>query len=210
MNSIISCIINTYITTHTDPQDKLLQEIEKEAKDIGLHYPMASGHLQGNLLQILSTIAKPKKALEIGTFIGYSTICIAKGLADKGSLVSIDNNLNHINFAKKFIQKTNYNIQLICQDAKEFLQNLDFEPDFVFIDANKKSNLLYYKLVIDKLQPSGVIIIDNVLNKGLVTENGSNSINKSFIELNDFIAKDEKVLKIILPVRDGLLLIVKK
>jgi predicted O-methyltransferase YrrM len=174
---------------------------------------MISGHYQGRLLSFLSKMVRPQRIIEIGTFTGYATICLAEGLVEGGKIDTIEVNremedMLQRNFLKAgIVQKVNLHIG----DAREIIFGFPDESfDIAFIDADKKSNLAYYEALIQKVKPEGLIIIDNVLWKGKVFGEQKDADTESFRKLNDHIAVDRRVEKLILPVRDGVLIIRKK
>ncbi|MDH3004247.1 MAG: class I SAM-dependent methyltransferase [Candidatus Shikimatogenerans sp. JK-2022] len=169
-----------------------------------------SDNLQGRFLSLISKIKNPKFILEIGTFIGYSSLCLSEGLKKGGLLITIDNNKKYINYANNNIKNTIYkkNIKIIYGKALNIINKLKIKFDIVFIDADKKNYIKYFKLVINKINKNGIIIVDNVLWKGLV-------INKKKDIFTNYIHKFNKSLKkynisnIIIPIRDGINLIIK-
>ncbi len=175
---------------------------------------MLSGHLQGRFLSFISKVQRPKLIVEIGTYTGYSALCLAEGLEENGKLISIDVNEETSAFAKSFIEKTEYanKIELVLADAKEYIPTLKEPIDLVFIDADKKNYLNYYHLVIDKLSKGGLIIGDNVLWSGKITmpESEMDKETLALHHFNQFVQKDERVENILLPVRDGLMIVRKK
>lgn len=172
---------------------------------------MLSGHYQGRLLSMLSKLLSPKSILEIGTYTGYATLCLAEGLSDKGILHTIDINEELAERVKPWFEesglkeKINYHIG----NAINIIPNLTEVFDLVFIDADKKNNEIYYDLVLDKVRPGGLIIVDNVLWSGKVVARDNDPDTVAICNFNRKITKDHRVKKIILPVRDGLMLIQK-
>ena len=206
--------LQQYLESHCDPEPPELQKINRETYLKVLQPHMLSGHYQGRLLSMLGKLMQPRRILEIGTFTGYATICLAESLTDDGIIHTIEVNreleemLNQhfasTNVEKKIRQHFGPAAQIIVQ-----LEENNF--DIVFIDADKKNNLQYYQLVFEKVRPGGLIIIDNVLWKGKVYGGSENDGDTRTIrELNDRIADDQRVEKLILPVRDGVLIIRKK
>jgi caffeoyl-CoA O-methyltransferase len=206
--------LQLYLESHCDPEPPELQKINRDTYLRVLQPHMLSGHYQGRLLSMLSKLVQPSRILEVGTFTGYATICLAEGLADEGIIHTIEVNreleemLNQhfasTNVEKKIRQHFGHAAEIIVQ-----LEENNF--DIVFIDADKKNNLHYFQLVIEKVRPGGLIIIDNVLWKGKVYDGSENDADTRTIrELNDRIAEDTRVEKLILPVRDGVLIIRKK
>jgi predicted O-methyltransferase YrrM len=175
---------------------------------------MLSGHLQGRFLSFISKLKQPNLILEIGTYTGYSALCLAEGLAKNGKLISMDVNEETTAFAKSFIQKTQFanNIELIISDANQYIPTINESVDLVFIDADKKNYLNYYHLVFDKIASGGLIIADNVLWSGKITM-AQNEMDKDTLALhqfNEFVQNDSRVENMLLPIRDGLMVIRKK
>ena len=175
---------------------------------------MLSGHLQGRFLSFISKLQQPKLIVEIGTYTGYSALCLAEGLHPDGKLISIDVNEETSSFAKTFISKTEYynKTELILADAKEYIKNIHEPIDLVFIDADKKNYLTYYNLIIDKLISGGLIIADNVLWSGKITmpEKDMDKETLALHQFNQFVQQDARVENILLPIRDGLMVVRKK
>jgi predicted O-methyltransferase YrrM len=205
-NSLIS-----YLEQTCDKESDLLKQINRETylKETMPH--MLSGHYQGRLLSFLSKLINPSRILEIGTFTGYATLCLAEGLKNDGFIHTIEVNEELeprlINSFKK--SETADKIILHIGEALKVIPTLNEIFDLVFIDADKKNNHNYYELVLDKVRAGGLILIDNVLWKGKVLEENPDKQTQSIIELNDKITSDPRIEKIILPIRDGLFLIRK-
>jgi predicted O-methyltransferase YrrM len=206
-------IVN-YSLEHSDAEDVVLAELQRETHLTFLSPRMLSGHLQGKLLTLLASSLQAKSILEIGTYTGYSAICLAKGLSENGKLITIDINEETESIAKKYFIKSglNYKIESITGNALNVIPNLDIHFDLVFIDADKKNYLNYYHLVFDKVRQGGLIIADNVLWSGKVLDEAKqkDADTKSIIEFNTFIKNDVRIEKLMLPVRDGLFIIRKK
>lgn len=201
--------LHNYSESHTTQESEILRKlrIETESKIPGSQ--MLSGHYQGRFLSMLSCLLKPERILEIGTYTGYSAICLAEGLSSNGLLhtIDIDSSLKEFvesNFKKaKIYKKIKYHIG----DAKEIIPKINDNFDLVFIDANKRSYSEYYDLIFDKVKKGGLIIADNVLWKGKVLDKeDKDKITKSIIEFNDKLYSDKRTETILLPIRDGLLL----
>lgn len=205
-------LLTNYLRAHTDPEPPLLQQINREThlKEIMPH--MLSGHYQGRLLSMLSHLFRPKCILEIGTFTGYATLCLAEGLPAEGRIHTIDINeelqerVQGYFDASPFKDKIHYHIG----DAYEKIPELNETFDLIFIDADKKSNLRYYDLAVELAPSGGVILIDNVLWKGKVLQEKEDRQTQQVLTLNQYIRDDNRVQKIILPVRDGIYLIRKR
>ena len=210
---ILDDVLQAYLDNHCDAEPVELQAINRETHLKVLKPNMLSGHYQGRLLSMLSKVMQPKTILEIGTYTGYATICLAEGLTEDGIIHTIEVNreleeMLNKNFASTNVEKK---IRQHFGPAEQIIGDLyENEFDLVFIDADKKNNFLYFQLIFDKVRSGGLIIIDNVLWKGKVYGPEKDADTESFRKLNDSIAVDTRVEKLILPVRDGLLLIRKK
>lgn len=204
--------INSYLEEHADEENALLKSINREThlKETMPH--MISGHYQGRVLSMISKMIKPKRILEIGTFTGYATLCLAEGLQDKGRLITIDINEEQQERVASYFEQSPFSSQIshIVGDALKVIQTLDGEFDLIFIDADKKRNLVYYNMLIDRVPRGGVILIDNVLWKGRVIDDQKDKQTQEIVELNKILARDVRVEKLILPIRDGLFVIRKK
>jgi caffeoyl-CoA O-methyltransferase len=202
-----------YITNHSSPEDKILADLNRETHLKILNPRMLSGHLQGKLLEIISRMITPDAILEIGTYTGYSAICLAKGLADGGKLLTIERNDEIITFAKKHIEKAGLTdkIEIIKGNALDILPRLNSIFDLVFIDADKKDYISYYDLIFGKVKKGGFIIADNVLWDGKVVKESQPNDREtiSIKAFNQKIINDPRVEVLILPIRDGLSLIRK-
>lgn len=200
-----------YCLKMSSNESDLLSQINRETHLHTTQPRMLSGHLQGNLLSILSKIKQPVNALEIGVFTGYSAVCIAEGLAKNGTLYCIDNNEETNQIAKSYFQKSNFShqIKLLEGNALTILNDLRVEFDLVFIDADKKNYINYYNKIIDQVNQGGLIIIDNVLWSGKVLTQADDEETTILKKLNLLISEDKRVKSLLLPVRDGLFLIVK-
>jgi caffeoyl-CoA O-methyltransferase len=205
--------IERYILEHTSPQDPLLEELNRSTWVRTVHPQMIAGHLQGKILEMISRMIGPLRILEIGTFTGYSSICLARGLAEGGHLYTIDRDDEIIDFAGSYIEKSGLasRITLLHGDARKIVPGLDDTFDLVYLDAEKDEYLDYYEAVFPKLRNGGFILADNVLWGGKVLEkpgSGDHS-TRGILAFNDSIRKDPRVEQVILPVRDGLMLIRK-
>jgi len=206
--------LSDYCESNTSPETDILAQLNRETHLKVVSPRMLSGHLQGRFLSFISKLQQPKLILEIGTYTGYSALCLAEGLAENGKLISIDVNEETSAFAKLFIEKTEYanKIDLVLADAKDYIPTIKESIDLVFIDADKKNYINYYHLVIDKLNKGGLIIADNVLWSGKITMPES-TMDKETIALhqfNQFVQQDNRVENMLLPIRDGLMVVRKK
>lgn len=205
--------LQLYLDDHCDPEPPELQKINRDTYLKVLRPHMLSGHYQGRLLSMLSKMMQPRRVLEIGTFTGYSTICLAEGLTEDGIIHTIEVNRELEEMLTQHFKSTNVEkkIRQHFGLATEIIVEIEENKfDLVFIDADKKNNLHYFQLIFDKVRSGGLIIIDNVLWKGKVYGDDNDTDTRSIRELNDHIAEDTRVEKLILPVRDGILLIRKK
>ena len=203
-----------YCEAHTSPETAVLTQLNRETHLKVVSPRMLSGHLQGRFLSFISKLYKPSFILEIGTYTGYSAICLAEGLTQEGKLISIDVNEETSAFAQSFISKTECakKIELVRADAKNYIPTLNEPIDIVFIDADKKNYLAYYHLVIDKLKSGGLIIADNVLWSGKITMAVSKMDKETLAlhEFNEFVQSDSRVENMLIPLRDGLMIVRKK
>ena len=204
--------IQNYITHFASPESTVLTQLRQDTLTIaGSH--MLSGHLQGRLLSLISCMIHPKNILEIGTYTGYSALCLLEGIQKDGKLYTIDKNQESIKLAQKYFQKSGMENQ-ICQyfdKAEHILSIFSHQVDLVFIDADKKNIGLYYDLIFEKVTSGGVILVDNVLWKGKVLEEKYKDTNTQSIKnFTKKIHLDKRVNQLIIPIRDGLMLIVKK
>lgn len=205
--------INEYAEKHTSAESELLQNLNRDTQAKVLRPRMLSGHLQGRLLSMLSKMIRPERILEIGTYTGYSALCLAEGLTESGKLYTIDINEELEDFANSYFEKSPYadKIEMIVGDAMELIPELKENWDLIFIDADKLNYCNYYDLIIEDLKPGGIIIADNVLWSGKVTEelNPQDKDTKALLEFNDMVTKDPRVENVLLAVRDGLMVIRK-
>jgi caffeoyl-CoA O-methyltransferase len=210
---ILENSLQTYLDEHCEPEPEALQIINRETYLKVLKPHMLSGHYQGRVLSFLSKMMQPKRILEIGTFTGYATICLAEGLTDDGIIHTIEVNREMEEMLNSHFKLTNVGkkIKQHFGEAAAIIPDLEVDNwDIVFIDADKKNNFNYFELVLDKVKSGGLIIIDNVLWKGKVYGAEKDTDTQLIRKLNDSISVDSRVEKLILPVRDGLLVIRKK
>jgi len=213
MIEIINEKANDYATSFSEPTDKLLQEIEEFTLNNHAHSNMLSGPLQGKLLEMLSKIIEPKFILEIGTFTGYSALCLAKGLQHNGFLHTIELREEDATISQNYFAKSSQSEQIILHrgNALDIIPQLTEEWDLVFIDADKTNYINYYELTLPRLKKGGVILADNVLFHGdVLKENISGKNAMAINNFNEHVAKDDRVQQVILTVRDGLMMILKK
>ena len=210
-NFIDSKFLITLSKSSKEP--KILNDLNRETHLKILNPRMLSGHYQGRILSLVSKIIKPKTVLEIGTYTGYSTICLSEGLDKNGSIHTIDHNEELLVIQNKYFKKAGISekVKQYTGDATKIIKKLNLDFDLVFIDADKENYPLYFDLIIEKVKPGGVIIADNILWSGKILEKVEEEdyATQSIINFNNKIKNDERVEKIILPIRDGLSLIRK-
>lgn len=206
--------LENYILSHVDEEGELLKNLNRDAHVNLLRPRMISGHLQGRLLKMFCRMIQPKYILEIGTYTAYATLCLAEGASDDAHIHTIEVNDELEDFIMKHLHKSKLKdkIHLHIGDAIQIIPTIDCIFDLVFIDANKRHYCEYYDLIFDKVRSGGLIIADNTLWDGKVLET-PHTTDKQTIGIqafNDMLAKDNRVEKVILPIRDGLTLIWKK
>jgi caffeoyl-CoA O-methyltransferase len=206
--------LDKYILTHIDKEDEVLYELDRETNLKVIGGRMISGHLQGQVLTMLSKMIQPKTILELGTFTGYSAICLAKGLQKNGKLITIEIDDELESLSSKYFKKAGLQnkIEQRIGSALEIIPELEETFDLVFIDADKREYAKYFELILDKVPRGGYIIADNTLWSGKVLNMPApdDNFTKGIIEFNSLIQNDTRVEKVILPLRDGMTLIRKK
>lgn len=206
--------LSDYCENSTSPESEILSQLNRETHLKVVSPRMLSGHLQGRFLSLISKLQQPTLIVEIGTYTGYSALCLAEGLKNNGKLITIDVNEETSAVAKSFIEKTDYanKIELVLADAKSYIPTIEESIDLVFIDADKKNYLNYYHLVIDQLNQGGLIIADNVLWSGKITmpEVEMDKETLALHQFNQFVQQDDRVDNLLLPIRDGLMVVRKK
>jgi len=210
---IVNKKIEEYIKQNTSDEDDILHELNRETHIKILNPRMLSGHPQGKLLELISKIKNPGNILEIGTFTGYSTICLAKGLKEGGTLHTIEKNDELTEIQNKYFKKAGINdkIKVYIGDALNIIPKLNINFDLVFIDADKKDYLKFYELSLTRLTKGGIIITDNVLWNGKVLDDKKMTDNdtEAIKMFNKTVKNDMRSECVILPVRDGISLIRK-
>lgn len=210
---LLSEELTNYLENSCEPENDLLKYINRETH-LKVSMPrMLSGHYQGRVLSMISKMIHPERILEIGTFTGYATLCLAEGLSEKGLIYTIDINEELEDRVRSYFRESGIEQKIIYRiaDAKEIIPQLNETFDLVFIDADKKNNETYYEMIIDRVRPGGLILVDNVLWSGKVLDDKKTDQKTSFINtFNQLISTDSRVEKLILPIRDGLFLIRKK
>ena len=205
--------IENYALNHTSQENDLLKELNRQTHIQILQPRMLSGHLQGKVLSMFSNMINPKRVLEIGTYTGYSALSIAEGLAVDGEIITIDLNQELEPFTRSYFEKSDYNskIKYLVGNALEVIPTLNETWDLVFIDADKENYSTYFDLVINQVRKGGFIIVDNVLWSGKVLhEVAPNDMEtKGIIAFNSKVHEDYRVENLLLPVRDGLMILRK-
>ncbi|QRR03621.1 O-methyltransferase [Dyadobacter sandarakinus] len=206
--------IEEYSVRHTDQESELLKSLNRETYARILSPRMLSGHLQGRLLSMMSRMIRPERVLEIGTYTGYSALCLCEGLTENGKLITIDVNEELETFTRSYFDQSPYKHQIDYRigNASDIIPTLDGFFDIVFIDADKLNYANYYHLCLDKVREGGFLIADNVLWSGKVITAESGKTDKdtrSMVDFNKMIQDDPRVSNILLPVRDGLMIVQK-
>ena len=200
--------LDEYVVNHSEKEPELLQKLYKETYQKVLQPRMLSGHYQGRLLSMLSKLIHPKNILEIGTYTGYSALCLCEGLQKGGSLHTIDINEELEDLQHKYFDASGYGNQITQHigDALQIIPTLNIDFDLVFIDADKPNYSNYFNLLIEKLPKGAVILSDNVLWSGKVIKklNPKDISTKALLEYNKLLAEDPRVETVLLPIRDGL------
>jgi predicted O-methyltransferase YrrM len=200
--------IDNYVVGHSQQEPKILQELTRETWQKVLNPRMLSGAFQGRVLSMISKLVQPKNILEIGTYTGYSALCLAEGLAKDGQIFTIDKNEELAELQKKYFEKSGYRNQIktFLGNALEIIPSMDQKFDLVFIDADKLNYENYFYLVIDKMNKGGIILSDNVLWSGKVVEklDPKDKDTKALLAYNLLLNTDERVETVLLPIRDGL------
>jgi len=206
--------LDQYTVQHSEDEPELLQALTRETYQKVLQPRMLSGHYQGRVLSIISKLIRPKTILELGTFTGYSALCLAEGLQKDGELHTIDINDELVAFQRRYFDQSEYGAQIHQHlgPALEIIPKLDTTFDLVFMDADKPNYINYFHKIIDKLNPGGVILSDNVLWSGKVIEPlDKNDIStKIVLDYNSLLKEDERLETVLLPIRDGLTVSIKK
>ncbi|WP_372768196.1 O-methyltransferase [Lutibacter sp.] len=200
--------IDQYAVNHSQREPEFLQQLNRETWQKVLNPRMLSGGYQGRILSMISKLIQPKTILEIGTYTGYSALCLAEGLQKKGMLFTIDKNEELEDFAKKYFKQSPYTSQIkqLVGNALNILPTLNEKFDLVFIDADKTNYSIYFNMIIGKMNSGGVILSDNVLWSGKVVEeiDPNDKDTKALVEYNKMLNADDRIETILLPIRDGL------
>ena len=200
--------LENYVAAHSQDEPQLLAQLNKETYQKILQPRMLSGHFQGRVLSMLSKIISPKNVLEIGTYTGYATLCLAEGLAQNGYIDTIDNNEELFDFQKKYFDKSIFKNQITQHlgNALKIIPTLNKKYDLVFIDADKENYINYYQMIVPMMNKGGIILSDNVLWSGKVLEKvkENDKSTKTLLEYNKLLKTDSRVETVLLPIRDGL------
>lgn len=200
--------LDTYVTLHSQDEPELLVQLNKETHQKILQPRMLSGHFQGRVLSILSKIIHPTNILEVGTYTGYATLCLAEGLAENGTIDTLDNEEELFDFQRKYFDKTIWAKQITQHlgDALDIIPTLSKKYDLVFIDADKENYINYFHMIVPMMNKGGIILSDNVLWSGKVLEEVKQGdiTTKILLEYNKLLKEDPRVETVLLPIRDGL------
>lgn len=207
--NFLSDELDNYVVSHSQDEPELLQELNRETNQKILQPRMLSGHFQGRVLSMISKLVNPKNILEIGTYTGYSAICLAEGMQKSGELHTIDINEELYDFQRKYFNKSGYGEQIIQHlgNALDIIPKLNTTFDLVFIDADKENYANYFHAIIEKINVGGIILSDNVLWSGKVLETKfkkEDTSTPALIEYNKLLKEDTRVETVMLPIRDGL------
>ncbi|WP_396172018.1 O-methyltransferase [Flavobacterium sp.] len=204
----ISQELENYIEKHSEKEPELLAALNKETYQKVLLPRMLSGHFQGRVLSMLSKLIRPVNILEIGTYTGYSALCLCEGMQESGQLHTIDIKEELVDFQRKHFDKSPWGTQIVQHlgEALDIIPSLDFNFDLVFIDADKENYIHYFELIVPKMNKGGIILSDNVLWSGKVVEplDPKDGSTKILLEYNLLLKNDPRVETVLLPIRDGL------
>ncbi len=211
MMHIIDENIQRYAELHTSPESDLLKRINRDTHAKVSMPRMLSGHLQGRFLSMISCMIRPRRILEIGTYTGYSALCLAEGLAPGGKLVTVDVNEELETKVRNYFNEAGLTerIDFRIGDAAAIIPSLNETFDLIFIDADKENYSRYFDLVIDKVREGGIILADNVLWSGKVIQDKTDKDTRAIMEFNRKIQANQRVENVLLPIRDGILMIRK-
>ncbi len=200
--------LDQYAVDHTQAEPQLLAKLTRETYQKILQPRMLSGHFQGRLLSLISKIHRPKNILELGTYTGYSALCLAEGIKKHGELHTVDINEELFDFQRKYFDASDYSKQIFQHlgNALEIIPQLNLKFDLIFLDADKPNYPAYFEMIREKVNPGAIILTDNVLWSGKVIEDVKDDdiSTKALLAFNDMIAKDERLETILLPIRDGI------
>jgi predicted O-methyltransferase YrrM len=208
---IIQPELQKYAERHTTPESPLLAKINRETHASVLMPRMLSAHLQGRVLAMISHLLQPRTILEIGTYTGYSALCLAEGMTEDGMLITIDKNEELEDPVRSYFEASGMSerIDYRIGDATQIIPTLEMKFDLVFIDADKENYSNYYDMVMDKLNLKGIILADNVLWSGKVLDENPDKDTRAIIDFNKKVTDDPRVENVLLPIRDGIMMIRK-
>ena len=213
MFTLISDEIEDYCEKHSSKEEDLLYQLYRETYQKTLRPRMISGHIQGLFLQMISNLVKPKRILELGTFTGYSTICLAKGLTNDGLIYTIEEEPELEYIIHKYLHQTPFysKVKLMIGKALDFIPSLHETWDIIYIDADKTNYLNYYKILLPSLSKNGILLADNVLWSGKILNHPSSDDKetKALSEFNEYVKNDNNVTNLLLPLRDGIMIVQK-
>lgn len=208
---ITSPLIEDYCEAHTSAEGDLLYRLYRETHLRAVKPRMISGQLQGRFLSMVSHMMNPTRVLEIGTYTGYSALCLAEGLAPDGFVDTIEVDEEMEEIITRYVEQSPYKdrIRLHIGDARQLIPQFDGPWDLVFIDAEKRSNREFYELVLPQMRKGGIMMIDNMLWSGKVVDSDANHDldTKAIVEFNDFVQQDPRVENVLLPLRDGIMMV---
>jgi caffeoyl-CoA O-methyltransferase len=206
--------LDQYIKGHIIPEEDYLKELDRETNLTCVHPRMLSGHVQGKILYMLCKMINPQRILELGTYTGYSSICMGLALLDRALIHTIELRDEQEEIISKYIEKAGLSDKIICHygDAKSIIPTLDEQFDLVFIDADKREYPAYYELVFDKVGPGGYIFADNILWDGKVVDprEQNDAQTRGIVAFNEIVQNDPRVDNVIFPIRDGMMVIRKR
>ncbi len=211
MDNLLDFQLINFLVQNCSPEPEILQGLNRETHLKTIKPQMLSGHVQGRFLSLISQLISPKRILEIGTFTGYATLCLAEGLSEMGKIFTLESNPESLMIARKYFNLSPYHhkIEVLEGQALEGIQSLNEIFDLVFIDADKKSNQLYFDAIFSKVRSGGVILVDNVLWSGKVLTKEPDSKTKAIYSFNEYIRSLNGFDHMIIPLRDGIMLIRK-
>ncbi|HRG17934.1 MAG TPA: O-methyltransferase [Flavobacterium lutivivi] len=200
--------LENYVAQHSQSEPELLAKLNRETHQKILQPRMLSGHFQGRVLSMLSKIIAPKNILEVGTYTGYATLCLAEGLSENGTIDTVDNNEELFDFQKKYFEQSAWKNQIVQHlgNALEIIPALNKKYDLVFIDADKENYINYFQMIVPMMNKGGIILSDNVLWSGKILGEvkANDKSTKTLLEYNKLVNEDERVETVLLPIRDGL------
>ena len=200
--------IQKYISDISQSESPILKELNRYTNSKVILPRMLSGHVQGRFLSMISKLVNPEIIVEVGTYTGYSCLCLAEGLKKNGKIITIEKDEEFASIAKKFFDRSNYKekISLLIEDASKAIENISEKIDLAFIDADKVNYSKYYDILFPKLKIGGLIVADNVLWSGKVTKKVSDNETQSIKNFNTKVKNDERVENLIVGIRDGIML----